>query len=643
MATPEKPADDSQVHDASVLAADAPDIPAVIDPADSCGLLPLTALGDDLIATFMEFGRGTTSGEEDLVELGFMQPGAEFYAVDERWYPTTDFIVFPQTLKVPRNRLIQGIYEVALRVSIYGVNPVEGKRKTLTIDTTQPNYGRKPLAVVFPPELNGTITEAFLTQEGEVSVQVPWYTDVKARDRAVYYWTDKDSPPDAETPIREQEFSEQDITDERLRITVYADEIRAWGSGKRYLYYYLRDLAGNAGPRSYLADIYVDLSPVPGALPPPRVPLSPRGLVDRQQARDGVRVEIDEYEFADPGHWVAIFWDETPLAEIQVDPAGFPLSAPVLWPTLQAKGDGPLRAKVYYRIRQGTAYGPASPDISVAVDLTVAGQDHDKAPALINANLALVDVFGEVSGIKNTLLTEDHGRPARVELALYDAPEPLQILELYWGSYPGAVAEYKVKPGDTAGQLIEFIVPWEVIDTDKQNPALPVYYTTSNGVNGQQSLTTLVRVDIVPIENLKEPTFPHGGLYGVLHCCSRPRLWEGVTVRIKADPRIEQGDTLILVWQGCAGPNGTSPIAGAYSEIVKELTTLQPGMDIDIVVQDYDNLIAPMVNNGSGLAYYRLEKRNGGRGRSRSDFVVINRTMPSGEICSPTNDLCNEN
>jgi hypothetical protein len=240
-------------------------------------------------------------------------------------------------------------------------------------------------------------------------------------------------------------------------------------------------------------------------------------------------------------------------------------------------------------------------------------------------------------------LTEDHGRPARVELALYDAPEPLQILELYWGSYPGAVAEYKVKPGDTAGQLIEFIVPWEVIDTDKQNPALPVYYTTSNGVNGQQSLTTLVRVDIVPIENLKEPTFPHGGLYGVLHCCSRPRLWEGVTVRIKADPRIEQGDTLILVWQGCAGPNGTSPIAGAYSEIVKELTTLQPGMDIDIVVQDYDNLIAPMVNNGSGLAYYRLEKRNGGRGRSRSDFVVINRTMPSGEICSPTNDLCNEN
>lgn len=643
MAPPEKPADNPQVHEASVLAADAPDIPAVIDPADPRGLLPLSALGDDLVATFMEFGRGIDPDDQDLVELGFMPKGAAFDAVDQRWYPIADDIEFPQSLKVPRHRLIQGIYEVALRVSIYGVNPVEGERKTLTIDTTKPHFGNKPEAVVFPPELSGTITETFLTQEGEVTVQVPWYTDVEARDRAVYYWTDRDPPLDSERPIREQEFSARDIADRRLRITVYADEIRAWGTGKRYLYYYLRDLAGNAGPPSYLADIYVDLSPAPGALPPPRVPLSPRGLVDRQQARDGVRVEIDEYDFSDPGHWVAIFWDDTPLTEIQVDPAGFPLSVPVPWPTLQGKGDGPLRAKVYYRIRQGTAYGPPSPDISVAVDLTVAGQDHDKAPALINENLALVEVYGEKSGIKNTLLTEDHGLPAKVLLALYDAPEPLQVLELYWGRYPGPVARYEVKAGDSAGQPIEFTVPWEVIDTEKQNPALPVYYTTSNGVNEQRSLPTLVRVDIVLIENLKEPTFPHGGLNGVLHCCSKPRLWEGVTVRIKADPRIERGDTLILVWQGCAGPNGTRPIAGAYSEIVKVLTTLQPGEDIDIVVEDYDNLIAPMVNNGSGLAYYRLEKNSGGRGRSRSDFVVINRTMPSGEICSPMNDLCNEN
>ncbi|MBK5301712.1 MULTISPECIES: hypothetical protein [Gammaproteobacteria] len=618
-----------------------PKVPAVIEQDDPNGLLPRSALGARLAVTFTDFKQGVGPDEEDWVELGFMPVGTPFRRVDDRWYPNADPIGFPQTLFVPQELLSIGIYEVSVRVSISGVNPKESPRKKLTIDTQPPNFGGKPDAVVFPAELDGTITETYLTEHGQVIVDVPWYIDVMAGDRAPYFWTDRELPPDHEIPIREQEFSQEDIDNKRLLITVYADEIRPWGEGKRYLYYSLRDRAGNTGPRSYLADINVDLTPAPGQLPPPKVPL-PRGLVDRQQARDDVQVEIDQYDFADPGHWVAIFWDDTPLAEFPVDPAA-PITATVPWPTLHAKGDGPLRAKVYYKIRQGSAYGPPSPDISVAVDLTLAGQDHDKAPARTNEDLAFVEVYGEKSGIRNSLLTEDHGYPAKVLLNLYNAPKPDEVLELYWGNYPGPVARYDVKVGDVAGAPIEFTVPWEVIDTDKQNPALPVSYTTSNGVNEQQSLPTPVKVAIIWIENLKEPTFPHGGLHGVLHCCSRPRLWEGVTVRVKADPRIEQGDRLILVWQGCAGLNGTDPIDGAYDEIVKELTTLQPGEDIDIVVADYDRLIAPMVNNGSGLAYYKLEKHDGGRGVSKSEFVVINRTMPSGEVCSPEKDLCNEN
>lgn len=645
MATSEKPGKEPQVGATSPLDVDPmpPEVPAVIDPNDPRGLLPLSALGSDLVVKFMEFGRGTRPGEEDLVEVGLMALGTQFRPVTQHWYPTEEILVFPQTLRIPREFLTAGVYEVSIRVSIYGVNPNEYPRKTLTIDTTKPNFGNRPDAGIFPVELGGTITEAYLEAEGEVSIEIPWYLDPEARDRAVYFWTDRDPPLESETPIREQAFSAEDIIAKHLRVVVYADEIRAWSSGKRYFYYLLRDLAGNTGPKSFLADILVDLTPAPGALPPPRVPLSDRGLVDRQQARDGVRVEIDEFDFADPGHWVAIFWDDTPLTEFAVDPSAFPLSAPVPWPTLHAKGDGPLRARVYYRVRQGTAYGPPSPEISVAVNLTLAGQDHDKAPALINEDLALVEVYGEKSVTKNSLSSEDYGYPAKALLALYDTPNPGEVLQLYWGRYPGSVAEYVVKAGDVAGQQIEFPVPWEVIDTDKQNPVLPVWYMTSNGVNEQRSLPTPVRVAIVLIENLKPPTFPHGGLNGVLHCCSRPRLWEGVTVRIKADPRIEQGDRLILVWQGCAAPNGADPIEGTDAEIVKELITLLPGQDIDIVVDDYETLIAPMVNNGSGLAYYRLEKRDGGRGVSKSDFVIVNRTMPSGEICSPTNDLCTEN
>ena len=64
------------------------------------------------------------------------------------------------------------------------------------------------------------------------------------------------------------------------------------------------------------------------------------------------------------------------------------------------------------------------------------------------------------------------------------------------------------------------------------------------------------------------------------------------------------------------------------------------GKDLDFVVADYEKLIAPMVNNGSGLVYYELQRIDGSKGKSKSDFVIINRTMPSGATCSPTNDLC---
>jgi hypothetical protein len=110
--------------------------------------------------------------------------------------------------------------------------------------------------------------------------------------------------------------------------------------------------------------------------------------LDRQQARDSVWVEIDQYTGADNTHWIAVSWDGTPLPEFQVDTADFPLKTPVEWSVLKALGLGPLRAKVDYKVRiTPGSYTLPSPDISVPVNLTIAGQDHVAAPGLINADL----------------------------------------------------------------------------------------------------------------------------------------------------------------------------------------------------------------------------------------------------------------
>lgn len=617
---------------------EAPKVLVVLDPDDPAGLLPIRALGQDLEVTFMGWEFTVVPNRNDLVELGFTPFGSTFVKVNERTYPSLVAVPLPQTLTVPRDLLTQGVYEVSIRVSPSLQNPKESPRKKITIDTTKPNFGNTPEPVGFPDELNGILTEAYLTQYGQVIVEVPYYTDVAVGDRAVYFWTDKAIPPDSETEIREQEFSEQDISDRHLLITVYADEIRPWGPGKRFMYYRLRDRAGNTGPNARLAEIYVDLTPLPGELPPPRVPL-PRDLIDREQAREGVQVEIDQYEFPDAAHRVAIDWGGTALVEIPVDPTDFPLKTIVPWTVLQASGNGPLRPLVSYRIRHvDGSYTTPSPAVSVAVNLTIAGQDHANAPALLNETLAKLEIRGQQSDLPNKLLGIDFGLPAKALLGLYDDPQPFEEIDLYWGQITTPVASYVVQAGDVAGTPVEFEILWKYIEPELQNPNLPVYYITRNGVNDQHSRKTEVEVSIVVINDLKEPTFPHAGKQGVLHCCSTPRLWEGVTVRIPAYPGFAPMDEVVVYWQGCKGLNGTDPIEGVYAELPNTLDT--DAVDgFDLIIKDYEALIAPMVNNGSALVYYVLNKQDGGKGKSRSEFVIINRTMPSGDVCSPTNEV----
>jgi hypothetical protein len=630
--------------DGGSIHLDEPKIPAVLDPDDPDGLLPSRVLGQPLEVQFMEWDF-SAEGRTDRVELGFRSSGLEFVKVDEKEYLVSYpiDISFPQSLYVPANKLTpDGLYDVSIKVYRGGQNPIESPKKKITIDTVPPNFGQQPEAIIFPPDANGLITEDYLNDHGqEVIVEVPFYTDARGKDRAVYYWTNTSSPSDLEIEIGEQEFSELDVGNKVLRVTYLGSDIRPWGSGVRYAYYRLRDRAGNTGPRSRLSPIDVDLTPIPGTLPPPRVQLT-HGLLDRQQARDSVWVEIDQYTGADNTHWIAVSWDGTPLPEFQVDTADFPLKTPVEWSVLKALGLGPLRAKVDYKVRiTPGSYTLPSPDISVPVNLTIAGQDHVAAPGLINADLERLEVWGQ-SSVPNTLTGLDEGLNATGRIKLFDDPNPGEEIWLYWGQISQPVGTYIVQPDDVAGQIISIPVPWSAIEQDKNNPALPVYYTTTNGVNEQQSLITEVNVMVETIQGLPAPTFPSAPKWGYLDCCSHPRLWQGVLVAIEGNTHFSEGDTVLVIWQGSEGLNGTLPIRGARGTFPKVLSLSDAANGFEVLVEPYESLIAPMVNNGSAKVFYRLIKSDGKIGVSDDDFVKINRTWPSGDICGPLNDFCEE-
>lgn len=628
-----------------------PEVPVIIEDENGVehpdGLIPRSAVDHDL-DFIVEAWTPTDTTSTNYVHVGWRLEGRPFEKVNEYeyWQPID---TLPKLMQVPFEKLEHGVYELSYKIIVQG-NDIESVKKKVTVDRRAPDDGQTPDALEFPLEIEqaGVITDEYLVQHGQVEMTVPRYTDMRGKDKVIYYWTDKNPPPTDEVAVGEKQFSQDEIDAGTLTFILPESVIRDAQQGRRFAYYRLRDLAGNEGPIAIVSGIDVLLTPAPGNLRPPRIPLSARGLIDREHAREGatneggVTVEIDRYDNPDSSQKILINWEGTALSEVDVNPVGFPLRAFVPWSTLTAKGLGPLVVQVDYRVRRGSLVTPPSAPTNAPVNLTIAGQDHANAPARLNVTLPILEVRGKVSNTLNTLTVLDHGLDATATLQLYDNPQPLEKLHVFWGDIDQPVAEYEVQMGDTTGKPISLEIPWAAIELDLDNRALPVYYTTTNGVNEQDARVTEVDVSIVLIEGLEEPVFPHATLFGYLNCCSVPRLWEGVTVHINGSVHFAANDRIEMTWQGCASLNGTHPIPGVTDTFSKILNASEAVNGFDIIVLPYETLIAPMIDNASATAQYELFKVDGGYGRSALDFVKIIRKMPSGEVCSPTNDICDE-
>ncbi|MNM44892.1 hypothetical protein D3C81_558000 [compost metagenome] len=627
-----------------------PEVPAIIKDEQGLenpdGIVARAVLNDDLevVVPAWPFSNDPRIVRE-TVSIGWRIEGAGFASVRSQDFPTP---VEPgdKILTVPQNYLVHGTYDLSYEIN-QGGNRNYSLIKRVTIDTVPPHDNQQPAGARYPDELVGVITDDYLREHGQVLVAVPSYSSMRAFDRAVFFWSRVDPMPSDTPSAGEQVFSQDDIENRRLLLPLSEAVIRASGQGQHYLFYRLYDLAGNQGPLSYSAGIGVTLVPAPENLPAPRIPLSPRGLIDRQHAREGataengVTVEIDRYDNADESQFIIVNWGGRELTELAVDPERFPLTNFVPWQALTANGLGPDTVQVSYRVRYGGSLTPASPEETVPFDFTIAGQDHASAPALLNNDLARLEVRGEVSDLPNTLTAQDDGRDARVLLTLFEDPQLGEWLEVFWGSVAEPATRYQVQPDDAAGKPLTLTVPWEIIEQEKNNSALPVFYRTDNSVNQQLSSVTSVQVLIEPIQGLQTPSFPHASLQGYLNCCVKPRIWEGVTIRVAANPAFDPNDLVEVYCQGYEDLGSQIPIEGTLWSQAKVLTAEEALNGFEVVVP-YLVHIEPMVNNGSATAYYTLTKVGGGFGSSRREQVYITRTLPSGEICGPDNDICNE-
>ncbi|WP_059003368.1 hypothetical protein [Pseudomonas syringae] len=518
----------------------------------------------------------------------------------------------------------------------------------LDVDSQAPNRGETGEPAVLPDEVGSDgLTLEYLENHASLDITVPRSSDILAGDTITISWV----------PVVARSFR-QDFAPITSKVVTYPDFIgvhdpvvhidseliKDLPQGKIGIFYRYIDRAGNMGQFSNVTVLQVNLTPAPGNLLAPKVLLAEGDGIDRADAQLGVEVEIPEPVYDNPQDYdeIEVIWEGTAVAAVLLDT--LPMYIPIDWSTLSANGALDKRSfKVSYNVVRGALSTP-SPELDVTVDFTVAGPEPDPStPGPINSALpAIVVKSRELSPVDNVLGNADKDLDATAQLAS-NPFAPGDILRLYWGDLRPHVAEFEIV---TTGTAIEFVIPWDVIQRGGYNDQLPVYYSTWNEVNEQESEHIAVDVRIVDITGLPDVEFPDRFAppagptpVPVINCCSLP--WNGININIPFDPdKMGVGDDVIIKWQAYEDRAGTSPIDSTYHEF--EPIPLVAGnqyTNIPFVIP-YANLVEPVITVGSGRVTYTLIKANGQRGE-HSALTIITRVAGAGLCSESFPGVCN--
>lgn len=509
-------------------------------------------------------------------------------------------------------------------------------KRTLTVDMDAPqllNPADQLTFVVLPAP---AVDEAYLASHPQVALHVPPYSGRNDGDTIHFYLSNLANPPVA----GEDGVYELVSSADPLIATLDAAAFRTLSNGDAYVFFRVFDKAGNFSDRSAGLPFQLALTAMPGQLPLAQI-VPPRYddlLINREDARASVFVRIGSYTDWAAGDEVIVYWKGRPTVRHPVN--GFPTDVEVPWDVMRGPLTDPLvpeAVPVRYEIIRGGLPPFPSFNILVNVNLTVAGQDHANAPALFNPDLPVPQVWGLVSNTQNVVNHNDNPAGARARVLLYENPLPGEILRFYWNG-TGPVASYTVQLGDVAGQLVfSTVIPWAAM-AGFIHPALPVYYTTSNGVNDQQSDNALVNVNTGALISFPAPLLNHTlvGPAGYLGCCSKPEIFLGVEWSLAPDDRFELNDVVTFFWEGFLVNNWEPPVIeeSRYDDSKTFSTDADLMNGLHFRVAPYEEKVVPMRNYGSARAWYQVRRGGALIGESLPRRIRVDLlSAGSGQYC----------
>lgn len=628
-----------------VLALGPMDIPGV-DPLDPRGLVSVSLLLAPLAVRIpMWLPSPEPLDTPHRLQLIWLRDGiqrqADFEIVDAPPPPLPPFIEMHVPLQMLRER--SGTAELFYRVidSEGQVSELDPK-VTLTIDLEAPELLRPDdrLSFVTPPVTG--IDEAYLASNDPVRFDMSPYLRRENKDRIEMFLSNSPNPPAAGP----DGVYVLENTSDPLVVELAADAFRRLNNGPAFVFYQVFDESGNFSTRSAGLPFVLDLIASPGVpLPAPHIqpPAYDDNLIKRDDARAGVVVLIDPYLNWAAGDQVRVFWDDRPVADVPVLD-GVVTAVPIPWLTLR----GPLpdlvaeEVRVRYQIIRGLATFPSFAR-RIQQDFRVAGQDHAGAPALLNPNLPLAEVRGLVSDEPNVVDHRDKDVGARARVFLYDDPQPGQVLRFFWNGI-GPVATKTVQLGEIGGQLVfSSVIPWGVME-GIINPALPVYYTTDNGVNQQQSANTPVNVNTGALISFPAPVIRHtlvGGTGTFLTCCSFPEIFSGVTWEVVPHADFELNDEIRFFTHGYNNNGWEAPIVddSRFTERQSFNSPMDLANGLKFIVVPFDPVVFSLRHQSTAQAWYEVWRGPSKIGESTLRRIRVDLAYPAGGYCQAGHDI----
>lgn len=609
------------------------------------GLIPIQYLFDDLLVKLMKPWKELPGEDEsDFVTVKYQVRGSvaiELEPIELRGPITAG--QFPIEIPIPKEYFLNSaVVDLSYRINnlfqdseVYETSFVT----TIIIDRVAPGGGQVLEAARF---LLDPITEFDLDNSTSIGAEVPGdHLDRKAGDTVLGYLNTHGTQPTGPAfPV--QSFP---ATSGPMLVNIPVAEIRKYaGALMLYFFYRLRDRAGNLSAQySLVASTGLLLNAPPAKLSPPEVPAYESDLlINREDARRIVSVRVRQYDNRLADDQCVVEWDGIKLRAVTV--TALPLTIAVEWSVLIAKGadlsriiDLPVR---YYILRAGNTVGPGvgSPIKRVTVDMTVAGQENPKAPALLNHQLALVNIHGAISQVPNRLDYRDADQPVRASFTLYDNPMPGEIALLFWPGQAAPVATYLVKSGDVGGKVVDFdnLISWWVIENAGSNATTLVNYQTDNGVNQQLSPDQTVFVSLARPIKYERPSFPQSLQHpnNFINCNTKPPLWLGIEVLVEPVPNtLRAGDRMVMTYRGYRNYPNRNPIEST----AQTFSYLWAAGDTShsFWVRDYENLIKPLRDFAGAEASYSVFRNGIQLGSSATAYVQVDRKFATGTYCGP--------